>query len=314
MHLVLLAVGDNVHYHFQAIFSSLTFLRSPLIERVSIITDAKNLYRAVSYDARVGILVVDREILARWKGRHDFFWRIKIEAIAHAYAEMPGLDVLYVDTDTFLYDTLEEMKTGLDSGKPYMHLPECRLAEGGYKSARKMWKSLSGKTFLGYSINERTTMWNAGVVALPAREAKRYIDETLALCDTLTATPCERKLLEQLAFSMVLAREDRLEAADRIIGHYWGSKAVWEKEIQRFLLLRFMAGKSLEELIEETSGFDYFALPLKGGGQRKTALRLHRLVDRLIPRKAKTFFRDSNRSQAAHVLRTSPVTDERFDL
>ena len=40
MQLVLLAVGDNVHNHFQAFFTLLTFLRSPSIERVSIVTDA----------------------------------------------------------------------------------------------------------------------------------------------------------------------------------------------------------------------------------------------------------------------------------
>lgn len=294
MHLVFLAVGNNVRNHFQAFFSLLTFLRSPLIERVSIITDAASFCCKAHEDARVHILEVDQELLTRWKGPHDFFWRIKIEAIAHAYREMPSLHVLYVDADTFLYQTLERIKVGLDRGIPYMHLQETTLSDGSYKTIRNMWKDLAGKTFLGYKINERTTMWNAGVVAIPAGKAAEYIGDTLMLCDALTETPCTPKLLEQLAFSMVLDRDQKLTAADRIIGHYWGNKDAWNAAIQRFLLTELIEGKSVVQLSEATTDFDYFAHPLKGGGYRKTARRLHRLVDRLVPRKRKTFFCKSN--------------------
>ena len=61
-----------------------------------------------------------------------------------------------------------------------------------YKTIRRMWQDLAGKTVLGYRIDQRTTMWNAGVIAMPAREAQGYIEETLALCDTLTGTSCKR--------------------------------------------------------------------------------------------------------------------------
>lgn len=207
---------------------------------------------------------------------------------------MPHLHVLYVDADTFLYSTLEQMKVGLERGSPYMHLQETALCSGSYKTIHSMWKYLAGKTFLGYKINEQTTMWNAGVIAISAGKAAEYIGDTLMLCDALTETPCPPKLFEQLAFSMVLDRNQKLTAAERIIGHYWGSKDPWNTAIQDFLLAELIEGKSLAQLAEATTDFDYFAHPLKGGGYRKTARRLHRLVDRLVPRKRKIFFRKSN--------------------
>ena len=84
--------------------------------------------RRVFEDARARVLEVGREMMTRWRGPHDFLWRIKIKAIAHAHAQMPGLHVLYVDGDTFLYATLEDIKARLDHGTPYMHLPETTLA------------------------------------------------------------------------------------------------------------------------------------------------------------------------------------------
>lgn len=44
MHLVLLTFGQAAHHHSQAMFALLTFLRNPLIEKVSIYTDASDFY------------------------------------------------------------------------------------------------------------------------------------------------------------------------------------------------------------------------------------------------------------------------------
>lgn len=235
---------------------------------------------------------VDKDLLQQWKGPDDFFWRIKIKALEAAIEASPEQHVIYVDSDTFLYEGLETMIAGLDQGQTFMHLPETTLAAGPNRTVRQMWAYLKGRTILNYPINEQTTMWNAGVVALPKSQAKAYIEETLNLCDAFTATDCTRNLLEQLSFSMALNQHGKLTASDQFIGHYWGNKEPWNQAIQNFILKGFMQGLSLTEMREATAGFDFFADPVKGGGYRTRAKKLHRAVDFLIKRKPKTFFRD----------------------
>lgn len=149
MHLVLLTFGQAAHHHSQALFALLTFLRRPSITGASIYTDAPEFYRLCEQDARVKVCAVNEAQLTEWKGEAPFFWRVKIKAIESAVANAPNQDILYVDSDTFLFDDVHRIKAGLAQGKPHMHILETTLAAQPIRMIRRIYQSLNGKDFGG---------------------------------------------------------------------------------------------------------------------------------------------------------------------
>lgn len=296
MHLVLLTFGEAAHHHSQALFALLTFLRSPLIENASIYTDVPEFYRLCEQDSRVSVQAVSQAQLSEWKGKAQFFWRVKIKAVEAAIAAQPNQDILYVDSDTFLYQDLEAIKQGLAEGKPYMHTLETTLGAHSLRMIDRIYQSLNGKTFAQYRIGAESEMWNAGVIALPAASAATYVADALMLCDAMTATDCERILLEQFAFSLALNREGNLQKAEHWIGHYCGNKTAWNQATQLFILRGLMQGMDFKQLCAYSGNFDFLALPLIEI-PRNRAIQLHRLVDKYFPSKRKTYFQASNKQE-----------------
>ena len=118
MNLLLLTFGDNTDNHQQAVFAALSFMRDPHIKRVLVVTDRPDFYRwlcgtersALSTEdggkdasgkrgmAAVKILPITAETLSAWQGPQQFFWRIKIQAVAMAVRQYPGQHLLYVDS------------------------------------------------------------------------------------------------------------------------------------------------------------------------------------------------------------------------
>lgn len=104
MNLLLLTFGDNTDNHQQAVFAALSFMRDPHIRRVLVVTDRPDFYRwlcgternALSTEdggkdasgkrgmAAVKILPITADTLSAWQGPQQFFWRIKIQAVAMA--------------------------------------------------------------------------------------------------------------------------------------------------------------------------------------------------------------------------------------
>lgn len=132
-------------------------------------------------------------------------------------------------------------------------------------------------------------MWNAGVIALSAASAASYVVDALMLCDAMTATDCERTLLEQFAFSLALNREGHLQKACHSIGHYYGNKPAWNQATQLFILCGLMQGMDFQDLCEYSGSFDFLSLLLHDS-HRTRAVRLHRWVDNCSPPKSKTHF------------------------
>lgn len=119
MNLLLLTFGDNTDNHQQAVFAALSFMRDPHIRRVLVVTDRPDFYRWLSGTERnallteeggedasgergmaaaVEILPITAETLSAWQGPQQFFWRIKIQAVAMAVRQYPDQHLLYVDS------------------------------------------------------------------------------------------------------------------------------------------------------------------------------------------------------------------------
>lgn len=281
MHLLYLVFGPNVHNHFQANFSVLTFLRQDArVHGITVVTDAPAFYRHLA-DA-VTVLPVDARQLKEWEGEFGFFWRVKIKALEHVARQQPGVPLLYLDSDTFLYGALPALAQGLAAGQAYMHEPEGQLAALGSKTEQRMWAQTREQTFGGVRIGAQHAMWNAGVVGIPAEGAPAALALALAVCDDLCRAGVTPRLIEQFALSVALAETYGLHAARPYIGHYWSNKAEWNERIAAFLLESHLQNRSRAEDLAALAELDFAALPVKKK-LKNTRHRLEGLVRRLFP-------------------------------
>lgn len=280
MHLVLLSFGKNLDYHTQTAFCILSFLKSAQIKAVTIVTDFPKFYQFL--ESKVNVYTIDESHIKDWEGEHAFFWRVKMKAIQTAQQQQPEHHLLYVDSDTFLIGDLAEINTKLDLGHSFMHLEECQLKVSTSKTEKKMWQSLKNKTFEGIDITNSTSMWNAGVIAIPKNKAAKLTQHAIDVCDAMCATDCRRRLLEQFAFSITLAHHTELLPADDVILHYWGNKPEWNTHIQRFFSDSKLQNRDLNADIDAISDFNWQSLAISTKIP-SIKRRLYRLVDDVIP-------------------------------
>lgn len=281
MNLLYLVFGESVRNHFQAQFSILSFLRHRTgLGGVTVVTDAPEFYRHLA--GHVTVLPIDAAMLREWKGEFDFFWRIKIKALEYVAATYPGQPILYLDSDTFLHGAFAALDTTLAAGTAFMHEPEGALAALGSKTEKLMWRQAGGQTVGGVRLHERHTMWNAGVVGIPAQGGPAAIALALAICDDLSRQGVTPRLIEQFALSVALQERFELRAARPYIGHYWSNKNEWNEAIATFLLESGLKGRTVEQEVAALADFDFRAVPVKKT-LKNTHWRLVRLVDRLFP-------------------------------
>lgn len=280
MNLVLLTFGERLENHYQAVFCILSFLKDVRLKRAIIVTDRPEFYQILK--DRVEIIQIDQNTLQDWKGKYNFFWRVKIKALEVVQRKYPQEHILYVDSDTFLVSDLAEIQQELDLGCSFMHTFEYNLKNTQSRTFKRMMSVLNQKTFAGISLNDNSEMWNAGVIALPASKAQALIENILNCCDEMCATPCERRLLEQFSFSLVLKNLTNLSSCEKSIAHYWGNKEEWNQFIQQFLVNIALKNISLAESIALFNQIEFPRIPLEKK-KRSSAEKLKKLIDKLLP-------------------------------
>ncbi len=283
MTLFYLVFGENQHNHIQAYFSICSFLgQIQAKDKIYVLTDAPQFYQR--FGDSIKVVVLDKPQLDAWEGPHRFFWRVKIKALEYICRAEPQDDIMYLDTDTFLYGSLPALQQTL-AQSPMMHLHEGALAQLKSKTERKMWQQVGQKTFGGVSITPQHGMWNAGVVALPANIALSTIQNALAICDDMLAANVTRRLIEQFALSVALTEAGTMQAADTFIGHYWSNKPAWNDAIYQLVSSSFLGNRSLETDVQQVLAWDFGQTPIQ---QRipNTQVRLKKLIERYFPTKA----------------------------
>ena len=282
MQLLYLVFGENVQNHFQANFSILTFLRqgSTLISRIVVVTDAPAFYQHLR--EVITVLPIDAATLQDWQGEYKFFWRAKIKALAFVGQQLPDAPLVYLDTDTLLHGPLAELHQRLAADTAFMHEAEGCLAALTSKTDRRMWQQVQGRSFGGITITRQHQMWNAGVVAIPARGQQAAIELALAICDGMSAQQVTPRLIEQFALSVALAETYSLQEARPYIGHYWSTKTEWNASIGTFLLESHLKQRTVAADISALDTFDFGLNPVKKK-TRNTQHRLNHLVGKLLP-------------------------------
>ena len=288
MQLVYLVFGLNAANHTQAYFSILTFLQQPAaLSGITVVTDRPDFYARLG--GRVRVLPVDTPLLREWEGPHQFFWRVKIKALEAVALACPGESLLYLDSDTFLGSDASQLTQALAADTALMHEPEGTLATLPSKTEQLMWQQLRGHSWEGLTLAGSEQMWNAGVVGIPAARTTTAIDLALRLCDAWCAAGVTRRLIEQLALSVALARTGALAAASASIGHYWSAKPEWNQPISDFLLASFLQARPVESEVAALAEFDFRAQPVKQR-VKSTRGRAEALAGRLFPNQAQVFW------------------------
>ena len=261
MNLLYFIVGNNIVYHKQCYFSILSFLvYKENIDGIYIYTDFPEFYKSLG--DRIHVEPIDQQKIDEWKGEHNFFWRVKIKLLEDFSKNNPGQLLVYLDTDTFLYQPPEKFLSALrTNNSSFMHKRETMLHAKGH-TQHKMWEQIHDKEFGGMPIDRDAYMWNAGVVALPSEKQLETIQQALLVCDEMCAQGVTQKLIEQFSLSYVLYKNGNLQACDDIIGHYWGNKDDWNALISDFLMKSYFENKTIDEMIAALQYFDFRQTPV----------------------------------------------------
>ncbi|QKG52207.1 hypothetical protein [Hymenobacter sp. BRD67] len=284
MRLLYLVFGNTIQNHFQANFSILSFLRknSHFLTGITVITDAPDLYQHLA--SIVTVQAIPAATLQEWQGKFKFFWRVKIKALEYTAQQYAGEHIIYLDTDTFLHGSLSYLSQELANGVAFMHEVEGALSSLASKTERRMWQQVKDRSFGGITMHKQLSMWNAGVVGIPASQNMAAIKLALSICDELCEQQVTPRLIEQFALSVALHETYPLHEARPYIGHYWSTKAEWNSVISTFFLESHLRNRTADEEVAALTKFDYRQMPIKKK-VRSTQARLNSLVSMVFPPK-----------------------------
>ena len=276
-----MSFGNNERHHLQAYFCIYSFLaRKARLTSINVMTDRPEFYKNIKN--QLNLIPVEPHTLSEWKGKYDFFWRIKIKAIGSICAEYPGEPVLYVDTDTFLFRDFEEVYRIVDRGHAGMHINEAPLKDVPTRTARRMYRQLKVRAKATIGDLSGFNMWNAGIVLTPNTRQLAEIDLALRLCDEMLAENITDQFIEQYSLAIALHVTFGLEPLENIIAHYWSNKDEWNLLITGFFQHCFLENLSVEEIMARFNRINLGSLPVYRK-IRRTKLRFRRTVDRLFP-------------------------------
>ena len=260
MNILYLVFGRRLNDHVQANLSIRSFMRQLTDnDTIYVITTNPEYYSRID---TVRTITVSEDTLREWKGRHGFFWRVKIKAIEHIVKLCPDEHLLYIDSDTVLTGNLEQIRTLLDNGCGMMHLNEGHPGRMKSKSL-KMWKKVAGHTYGGITLGRQHDMWNAGVVAIPRDKLRETVALTLRICDGMLEDDVERVVIEQYSLSIALYETTVLKPAEDYITHYWGNKGEFNDFAHEFFLKSYMAGRNVEDEVAQLDMEKLMSMPVR---------------------------------------------------
>lgn len=258
--LLLLAYGRETEYR-RALLATLSgwAWRPRQGLAATIYTDQPTFFEPYLAGLAVEYKLLTPDYLTQARGPQQYVHRIKAQVLVEAFAEYPGEELLFVDSDTFFIISPDSLLQNLASGLPFMHQREYTLAEAvaiyaefnQAKYPRKLLELLASRTFrLGEAqvqFHAAQWSWNSGVLGLP-RTLAPLLPDVLALLDELYAATgwftCE-----QLAFSLALQASEQvmasapLQASEAYVYHYWGKpqKRLMDKLLAGFFIPSFAA-------------------------------------------------------------------------
>lgn len=289
MHLLYITFGSDLKNHTQAYFSIYSFLvKKEHISSINVITDHPGFYKSI--ERHLNIIGVNQHVLNEWKGAYDFFWRIKIKGIEKVCNLYKSEPVLYLDSDTFLYNDLFSLQQTVNEGNAAMFINEGPVSALKSKTMRKMTGGLRKMQFDGLGALQNYNMWNAGVALVPNTKGGEDIKMILEFCDALCANKITDQFIEQFALSVGLAHFYGLQSADSSIAHYWSNKKEWDEVIKKFFVENHMLGLGFDEELKRFANIDFSKHPVTKIS-KNTKRRLSAMLDRVMKDKKVEYIR-----------------------
>jgi hypothetical protein len=281
MNILYLVFGEEQESHIQTYFSICSFIgQMSEKDRIYVLTDAPKYYERVAN--RVNIVEVSKGLLDEWEGSKRFWGRVKIKAIEYICSIHPNEAVLYLDSDTFLYGDLNQLKAEL--AHSMLHQYEGKPSVMKSKSEKLLWKQVGGMSFGGIVIQPEHSIWNTGVVILPAKKGADIVKMALLICDSMLQANITKKLIEKISISVAIAEFGEAKSSNFYIGHYCENKSEWNEIIKRFVIESFLGNRSLDEDIALIQHWDFAKLAI----QKRVPLvqiRLKKIIERIFPAK-----------------------------
>ena len=248
MNIVYFVLGPSTVIHQQVGFSIRTMLaQADEDDSIYVVTDTPTIYAGLP---KVTVIPISQENIKAWRGKHDFFWRVKIKVLQQIAQMSPDKAMMYLDGDTYRHGSLAEIKGLLEEGCGMMHKDEGCPGDMKQKSLA-MWQTVNGKTYDGVTIGRQHHMWNAGVVAIPAAQLQTTIKMALDVCDGMLDDGSEPVTVEQYALSIALHEcSKEMKEANRWIGHYWHNKYYWSRYIAQFFVCSYRLGLTIDDDIQ----------------------------------------------------------------
>ena len=278
MNIFYLVFGTDISYHLEA-YLSIRSIQKQLTpeDRIFVQTTNPEFYKHAS----VEILPLSAQQIEKWKGTHDYIFRVKTLAIKEFAQEHPEEDLLYLDTDTFLYGQLDELRLRLQNGQGLMHKLEGH-PESMKWGTHKMWKIVKGRSYRGITLGERHNMWNSGVLGIPASKAEQVLETSLSICDMMLDEGIKVHIIEQYCTSVAMEELTNLRLACDHIGHYWGNKREWHHLSATIFLSSLMRGADIEEEKMALTHDIMTRLPVSIH-RPTTAVKIKKVIDKLFP-------------------------------
>lgn len=226
----------------QNLFSILSLLKRheglPFVERILVYTDRPEFFRKYLGDLKgMQYESLGPDQLKQWRGAIDFVHRVKIEMLKHSAGNFPQNNVFYVDGDTFFEKDPSHLLALIDPHHSVMHEAETVLELGKDPLSKKINRFIKKAEFKvgGKSIKipTGTMMWNAGTLGF-APVFFKELDAVIEITDQAYSR-YQKHIMEQLAFSYVLATKSRIHSAQEYINHYWRNKEAYTFVISQFL-------------------------------------------------------------------------------
>jgi len=247
---VTLAYGHAPGVYRQSVMLLVSLVaHAPEPYELLVATDRPDAY--VWFGTHVEIEYLDAARLAAWRGGDAFSMRQKLELArlaADARRTPSAAATVLLDADVLARKPLDAFVARLRAGDIFMHKREYVLSRSRRAGNRKLWATLRSlpPPAGGDAFREDDSMWNSGVLAMPAAD-RAALDQALAMYDRLGAAGLRHFATEQLVEGVVLGRTGRLKAADEWFVHYWGNKPGYDAEIARRLADAFIEGMSVKE-------------------------------------------------------------------
>lgn len=257
--IVLLSYGNQKEYQ-RAVYAIFSFLawkgKAAENTRIVCFTDNPVYFKKYLGDIDIQYVLLTDELMKQMLGGTENIHRRKICVLQHVFAEYPGDDILFLDSDTFFYNDVSGIISQIQPENSLMHVREYRLEQAPKKYRDMMSRRLPNAeqfplSFIKLiennefviaektvSFNKEQYVWNSGVLGINNSHLPLLAD-MLSFNDRVFAET-RWFISEQLSFALILQTFSKVTPAADFINHYYQSKEIADIFIGRSINEHFL--------------------------------------------------------------------------